>query len=121
MTKLNLNGSFRRAAALFCIVAGVVLTPCAALACDGSSDAAPASGSVQFIVSALLKRKDSDLVVKLIHAQETARDADEARGILLRAAAKEFPEYTVLDVLTTPLGGLPAGCIRRGRASSLDA
>lgn len=71
------------------------------------SNAGPTK-SKAFMVSALLKRKGSDTVVKLVHSRVVAIDAAEARRVVLRHVESQYTGYAVIDTLTSNLGEAPA-------------
>lgn len=55
--------------------------------------------SNQYMVSAVLRKNDGDVTVKLVQSLEKANSKDEAIGLLFKRIQKEFVGYSVLDSL----------------------
>lgn len=68
----------------------------------------------QFMVSAVLRREGPGVINKLVHAVETAGNADEAKGAFLRRVTNEHAGYSVLDTLVSELEKKSTTCVRRG-------
>ncbi|SEB26314.1 hypothetical protein [Variovorax sp. YR216] len=66
--------------------------------------------SKTFMVSALLKRRDADSIVKLVHSRVFASDAAEARRLVLREVKARYAGYVVIDTLTSDLHEKAAPC-----------
>lgn len=88
-----------------------LITMVVAFAYDTSS--ANPTSSKTFMVSALLRRQDSDAVVKLVHSRVAAHDAAEARDAVLREVNATYIGYVVIDTLTSELDEKPVPCTGR--------
>lgn len=61
------------------------------------------TGKHDYMVSGVLKKGSSEVIIKLFHSVEKARSGDEALGAATRKAMQEFPGYSVLSTLVTPI------------------
>lgn len=66
--------------------------------------------SNQYMVSAVLRKNDGDATIRLIQTLEKANSKDEAIGILVSQIRKEFPDYSILDSLVTPVPAAKSSC-----------
>ncbi|MGT2457803.1 hypothetical protein ACU4GI_33415 [Cupriavidus basilensis] len=61
----------------------------------------------RFLVSAVLRKDSQDVSIKLVHSIETAGTADSALGAFTRKVLAQYPGYSLLDTLVSPV---PAAC-----------
>lgn len=64
---------------------------------------APSPQAPRFIVSAILRKDSQDISIKLVHAVETATNADAALGIFTRRVLDDYPGYSLLNTLVSRL------------------
>nr|WP_280971459.1 hypothetical protein [Cupriavidus gilardii] len=76
-----------------------------------TSAASPPRWEVQpaprFLVSAVLRKDVNGVAVKLVHGVMPASTADAAVGAFTRRVMREYPEYSLMDTIVTPL---PSNC-----------
>jgi len=78
---------------------------------DGAQTGAAArSNQGRFVVSAVLRRDGQSDVIKLVQSVERAESADAAVGAITRKALAQYPGYSVLSTLVSPLEEKPASC-----------
>jgi len=63
----------------------------------------------QYMVSAVLRKGNDGLAIRLVHAVTVGRSAEEAMGDFLKKVMVEFPEYSVMDIISAPI---PSPCRR---------
>lgn len=61
------------------------------------------ASSAQYMVSAVLRRGDVGLTIRLVHGVIIGRSAEEAAGDFLKKVMVDYPGYSVMDFLTAPL------------------
>lgn len=54
-----------------------------------------------FVVSGILKRNDSQDVVRCVHGMVLADDAEQAKQVFEEKAKSEFPQYTAVQLIAS--------------------
>jgi hypothetical protein len=57
----------------------------------------------EFLVSGVLKKDSGEITIRLFHSLEVARSEDEALGSFTRTVLDNYPGYSVLTTLVTPV------------------
>ena len=87
---------------IYTVMLAVSLTPIASSA-DGLGWADLKSSKKEFMVSGVLKKDSDEITIRLFHSLEIARSADEALGSFTRTVLNNYPGYSVLTTLVTPV------------------
>lgn len=72
-----------------------------ALTCHISS--ALAESNLDFFVSGVLRSNADGMVIKLAHGVESASSANEAVGAFAREVVTQYPGYSLIDAIASPL------------------
>lgn len=67
------------------------------------ASAAQAAASEDFMVSGVLRKGTDGVVIKLVHGVESAMSANEAVGTFTRKALGQYPGYSLVDAIASPL------------------
>lgn len=78
-----------------------------------TATAAPDASEVrEYLVSAVLRKGDAGLTIRLAHAVMVGRSEEEASGVFLKKARSQFEGYSVMEVLATPVKASGSTCRR---------
>jgi hypothetical protein len=59
----------------------------------------------RYMVSAVLRKGDDGLTIRLVHGVTVSRSAEEAMGDFLKKLILRFPGYSVIDIISDPITG----------------
>ena len=66
--------------------------------------------SARYVVSVVLRRNGAANEIKLVQSVPTAISADAALGVVTKEALAQYPGYSILSTLVSPLADRPAPC-----------
>lgn len=69
-----------------------------------------ADPNIAFMVSGVLRSKEDGNVIKLVQGYKSAVSAKEAASAFTNEALKQYPQYSMLDVIASPLATQPTSC-----------